>query len=126
VLREAESRLDLLRESGSQVLAPLWIERLPAAEALRELEGREGALFGVQRVRFLLDLGRTWEARSVLAELGELPPGLDRISLELRKELAKLEESGKLPDLQRERLEFALQLWLHRVRGWRGAHGELP
>ncbi len=77
-------RLERLKRSGGDVLAPLWIETLPPEQALAELKGREGAVFRLQEARFLQLLGRADEARRTLESLEALPPGLARVRDRLR------------------------------------------
>ena len=72
-------RLDRIRGSSAEALAPLWIEALPPEEALAELKSREGPVFRLQEARFLQLLGRADEARRTLESLEALPPGLARL-----------------------------------------------
>jgi len=81
------ARFEKIREEGCEPLAPLWIETLPAEEALEDLRGRQGAVFRIQEARFLGMLGRVDEAQAVLGALGELPAGLGRLREAVAREL---------------------------------------
>lgn len=114
----AAARLSALRR-GSPACAPLWIEALPAEQALVELEGREGPVFGLQRARFLAELGRAGEASDLLSGLGDLPAGLAAVRDRLRDSLAgALPVRGTSEGLSAP--ASRLERWLALVRRWRG------
>jgi hypothetical protein len=89
VSETSRERLAVLRAKDHDVLAPFWIESLPAAEAVIELHSRPGGIYRLQEARFLLTLDRIGEARMVLGELADLPPGLASIRNVLLEELRR-------------------------------------
>lgn len=135
-------RLRSLRQGRDDALAPLWIEQLPAEEALAELRGRRGPLVRLQEIQFLLQQQRQSEALALAGSLGELPRGLASLCTELTGRIARLAESATVPlvltpaaaaladpspPAPREAtardaflsLESALVDWLSAVRNWR-------
>ena len=96
-------RLDALRRGGDSTTAPLWIEALPADEALAELRRREGSVFRIQEARVLLDMGRDGDARSVLEGQADLPLGLAAVRDLLRQRLSGTDRQSLRPASAGER-----------------------
>lgn len=131
-------RLDALRRSA-QSPSPLWIEFMPPAEALIELQGHEGPLAHLQRARLLRTAGQTAAATAQLEALpANLPQGLAVCRDELRTELSALVTAPFAVPTGCTRDRFStsakgvahdrtgvvsLRQWLTRTQAWREVLG---